>query len=163
MTGLDWVVLLILGASVLLSLMRGLVQEIFSLLAWILAFVAAKWGGAYVAPFLPIGVESESLRYFIAMAVVFVAMMLLVLLLGRVIKSALGAAGLGGADKLIGAAFGFMRGVVILTGLTLAAGLTALPKTPFWQQAASAKYLEFLAGSAVPLLPEAFSKHLHYR
>lgn len=163
MSGLDWVVLLILGMSILISLMRGLAHEIFSLLAWVMAFLAAKWGANLAAPLLPISVESESLRYFIALAVVFVAMMLLVLLLGRMVKGALGAAGLGGADRLVGAVFGLLRGVVILTGLTLVAGLTALPKTQFWQLSESAKYLEFLAGSAVPLLPENLSKHLHYR
>lgn len=163
MTGLDWIVALILAASILLSLMRGVVQELFSLLAWISAFLAAKWGAVVVAPMLPVNVESESLRYFIAMAVVFLAMMIVVLLLGRLVKGALNAAGLGGADKVIGGVFGLLRGVVILTGLTLAAGLTALPQTGFWKQAASSASLEFLATSTIPLLPENLSQHFHYR
>lgn len=163
MTALDWIVILVLAVSVVLSLMRGLAQEIFSLLAWISAFLAAKWGAAVVAPLLPISAESENLRYFIALVVVFLAMMVVVLLLGRVVKSAINAAGLGGADKTIGSLFGLLRGVVILTGLTLAAGLTALPQTGFWKNAMFSGALEMLATSVKPLLPERLSQHLHYR
>lgn len=163
MTGLDWVVALILVASVLLGLMRGLVQQIFSLVAWIGAFLAAKWGAVMLAPHLPVSVESESLRYFIAVTVVFVGMVAVILLVGHLVKSTLSAIGLGGADKLVGGVFGLLRGLVILTGLTLAAGLTALPKTQLWQQSVSAGALEFLASSARPLLPEKLSQHLHYR
>lgn len=163
MTVLDWIVIVVLVVSVLLSLMRGLAQEIFSLLAWIGAFLGAKWGAPLVAPLLPISAESENLRYFIALVVVFLVMMVLVLLLGRVVKNAINAAGLGGADKTIGSLFGLLRGGVILIGLTLAAGLTALPQTDFWKNSMFSGTLEMLATSVKPLLPERFSQHLHYR
>lgn len=162
MTVLDWLVVLILAASVVLSLMRGLVMEIFSLGAWIAAFLAAKWGAASVAPFLPFSVESEGMRYFAGFAVLFVAALFALMLLGRLLKGAVGAAGLGGADRLFGAAFGLLRGVVILAGLALAAGLTALPQTEAWKNAFSSKVLESLALAAKPLLPARLVEHIHF-
>ncbi|HSC78986.1 MAG TPA: CvpA family protein, partial [Chitinolyticbacter sp.] len=36
MTAFDYVVLAVLGASVLLSVMRGLTQEVMALIAWVL-------------------------------------------------------------------------------------------------------------------------------
>jgi len=160
---LDWIVILILAASVILSLMRGLVQEMFSLAAWIGAFLAAKWGAAAVAPVLPMSAESEGLRYFAGFVVVFLGMMIAVMVLGRLIKGAVSAAGLGAADKFIGGLFGLLRGVVILTGFTLAAGLTALPQTDFWKKALFSGTLEILATAVKPLLPGRLSKHIHYR
>lgn len=162
MNMLDWVVILILATSVILSLMRGLIAEIFSLGAWIVAFLAAKWGAATVAPLLPMDVQNESLRYFAGFVVVFFAMMIIVLLLGRLIKSIVGAVGLGGADKVVGGVFGLLRGIVILIGLTLAAGLTALPQTDFWKNAFSSKFLEVLAMSVQPLLPAKLVEHIHF-
>lgn len=162
MSELDWVVVLILAVSIVLSLMRGLVAEIFSLGAWILAILAGKWGAPVVAPLLPIDPKSENLSYFAGFVVVFLVMMVVVLLLGKMVKSAVGAIGLGGADRLVGGIFGLLRGVVILIGLTLAAGLTALPQTDFWKNALSSRLLETLALSVQPLLPAKLVEHIHY-
>lgn len=162
MSELDWVVVLILAVSIILSLMRGLVTEIFSLGAWILAILAGKWGAPVVAPLLPIDPKSENLSYFAGFVVVFLVMMVVVLLLGKMVKRAVGAIGLGGADRLVGGIFGLLRGVVILIGLTLAAGLTALPQTDFWKNALSSRFLETLALSVQPLLPAKLVEHIHY-
>lgn len=163
MTVLDWIVILILLASVIRSLMRGLVEEIFSLGAWVVAFLGAKWGAAAVGPLLPISVESEGLRYFSGFVVVFLLMMIAIMLLGRMIKGMVGAIGLGGADKVIGGIFGLLRGLVILVGFTLAAGLTAFPQTDFWKNAIFSKSLETLAIAVQPLLPAGLAKHIHFR
>lgn len=162
MTVLDWAVILILAVSIIRSLMRGLVEEIFSLGAWIVAFLAGKWGAAVVAPLLPMDAQSESLRYFAGFVVVFLVMMIGVMLLGRLVKSAVGAVGLGGVDKLVGGVFGVLRGLVILAGLTLAAGLTALPQTDFWKNAVSSRYLETMAIWVEPLLPAKLARHIHF-
>ena len=162
MNALDWVVILILATSVILSLMRGLVAEVFSLGAWIVAIVAGKWGAPIVAPLLPMDVKNESLSYFVGFVVVFLVMMVIVLLLGKLVKSVIGAVGLGGADRLVGGIFGFLRGVVILVGFTLAAGLTALPQTDFWKNALSSRFLEVLALSVHPLLPAKLVEHIHF-
>ena len=162
MTVLDWIVILILAASVILSLMRGLVAEIFSLASWVVALLAAKWGASAVGPLLPMDVESEGMRYFAGFVVLFLLVMIAVMLLGRLVKGAVGAVGLGGADKEVGGVFGLLRGLVILTGFTLAAGLTALPQTDFWKNALSSKVLEKLAIAVEPLLPARLVEHIHF-
>ncbi|MFP3693081.1 CvpA family protein, partial [Burkholderia sp. SIMBA_048] len=43
MTGFDFVVLAILAVSGVLGLVRGLLKEVLSLVAYLLAFVAAIW------------------------------------------------------------------------------------------------------------------------
>ena len=163
MTVLDWIVVLILLASVIRSLMRGLIEEVFSLVAWVAAFLAAKWGAMAIGPLLPINVQNEGLRYFAGFVVVFLVMLVAVLLLGHLVKGAAGAVGLGAADKFIGGVFGVLRGVVILIGFTLAAGLTSLPQTDFWKKAAFSNFLETIAVAFLPLLPADLAKHIHFR
>lgn len=163
MTAFDWIVILILAASVVLGLLRGLVAEIFSLASWAVAFFAAKFGAAAVAPMLPMDVESEGMRNAVGFVVVFLVVLILVMLLGRLVKGAVGAVGLGGADKAVGGVFGLVRGVVILIGLALVAGMTALPQTDFWKNALSSRVLEKLAMEAMPLLPAKVAEHIHYR
>ena len=49
MTAFDYIVLAIVAASVILGVWRGVVGEIIALVAWILAFFAARWWGDEVA------------------------------------------------------------------------------------------------------------------
>ena len=52
MTGFDFVVLAILVVSGVLGLVRGLLKEVLSLVAYLLAFVAAIWWGPTVYAWL---------------------------------------------------------------------------------------------------------------
>jgi membrane protein required for colicin V production len=161
-TALDWIIVLILAASVIRSLMRGLVEEVFSLAAWVLAFLAAKWGAVVVAPMLPAALKSENLRYLGGFLIVFLAMMIAVFIVGHGVKKMVESAGLEGADKYIGALFGLLRGAVILVGMTLAIGLTRIPQTEFWRHATLTRGLEVAALQVKPLLPTRLSRYIRY-
>jgi membrane protein required for colicin V production len=162
MSMLDIIVVLVLILTVVRGLMRGMVDTLFSLAAWILAFVSGKWGALLVAPLLPIGIETQAIRYFAGFAVVFLVVLIGVLLVGHALSSLVRAAGLGGADKVLGGALGLAKGGVILVGLTLAAGLTSLPRTEFWKQAALSGSLQAMAQRALPLLPADVAKYVRF-
>ncbi len=162
MSMLDLVVLLVLALTVVRGLMRGMVDTLFSLMAWILAFVLGKWGALMVAPMLPIAVENPGIRYFAGFAVIFLVVLIGVLLLGHALASLVRAAGLGSADKVLGGVLGLAKGLVILMGLTLAAGLTSLPRTDFWKQAMLSGSLQAMAQRALPLLPADVAKYVRF-
>ncbi len=42
LTAVDWILLAVLGLSMLLGLWRGLVQEVLSLAGWVAAFFVAQ-------------------------------------------------------------------------------------------------------------------------
>jgi membrane protein required for colicin V production len=159
---LDIIVVLVLVLAVVRGLMRGMVDTLFSLAAWILAFVLGKWGALMVAPLLPIGIENPAIRYFAGFAVVFLVVLIGVLLLGHALASLVKAAGLGSTDKLLGGVLGLAKGLVILIGLTLAAGLTSLPRTDFWKQASLSHSLQVMAQFALPLLPADMAKYVRF-
>lgn len=162
MSMLDLIVLLVLVLTVVRGLMRGMVDTLFSLAAWALAFLLGKWGALVVAPLLPIGIENPSIRYFAGFAVVFLVVLIGVLLLGHALATLVKAAGLGGADKVLGGVLGLAKGLVILVGLTLAAGLTSLPRTDFWKQAMLSRSLQVMAQHALPLVPADMAKYIRF-
>lgn len=159
---LDVIVLLVLLVTVLRGLMRGMIDTLFSLAAWVLAFLAGKWGALLAEPLLPAGLENPGMRYFAGFAVIFLGVLIGVLLLGHTLAALVRAAGLGGADKVLGSLIGLAKGLAILTGLSVAAGLTSLPRTDFWKQAALSGSLQAMAQVALPLLPKNVEKHVRF-
>ncbi|HEX7972632.1 MAG TPA: hypothetical protein VF501_10595 [Thiobacillus sp.] len=57
---------------------------------------------------------------------------------------------------------GLAKGLVILVGLTLAAGLTSLPRTDFWKQARLSGSLQTMAQHALPLVPADVAKYIRF-
>lgn len=162
MTSLDMIVLLIIGVTTVRGLMRGMVDTLFSLLGWFLAFLAGKWGAIMLAPMLPASMTSPNIRYFVAFALVFLGVLISVVLLGHMLASMLKSMGLGGADKALGGVAGFLKGCMIVIGFTLAAGLTSLPRTQLWQSAALSNALEGAALRVLPFLPEKLAKYIQF-
>lgn len=161
MSGLDLLVVGVLAVSSVAGLMRGLVREVFSLGAWVLAFLFAKSLAPFLAPMVP-GVESEALRHFAALVLVFVVILVVASLSGAVLAGMVKWVGLGFYDKFMGMIFGALRGGVILLLLTLLAGLTALPQTRIWQDALTHESLESAARLAIPWLPSGLAEHIRY-
>ncbi len=162
MTWFDYAVLAIIGISVLLSIIHGFVRELLALASWIIAFLVAQSFAAGIAPWLPAALSNQSLRLLAAFVAIFlvvlIAMTLLAIIISRLVKSV----GLGGVDRLFGAVFGLLRGLVIVMVAVLLAGLTALPKQPAWQHATFSAPLEALANAIKVWLPYDLSKHINY-
>lgn len=162
MSVLDIIVVLVLVLTVVRGLMTGLVNTLFSLAAWILAFLLGKWGASIVEPLLPAGLDNPAIRYFAGFVLVFLVVLIAVLLLGHALTSLVKAVGLGSADKVLGGAMGLVKGLVILTGFTLLAGLTSLTRTDFWKQAALSGSLQAMAESVLPLVSADVAKYVRF-
>ena len=83
-TWIDMVVLVVVAASALLSLLRGLVKEIASLAIWVLAFVGASRLSHYAAELLP-----EWLTPPLMQTVGFLMVLVIILLIGKLVTLAL--------------------------------------------------------------------------
>ena len=162
MTLFDYAVLVIIALSVLFGVMRGLVREVLSLVAWITAFVAANFLAAEVAALLPKGWATEELRLLIGFMVVFlvvlVVMSVLAILASKLVKSA----GLGWEDRGFGGSFGLVRGLLVVLILVLLAGLTSLPRQPAWRNAALSGPFETAAKYVKTWLPKDLSQRIKY-
>lgn len=162
MTWFDYAVLAIVGISVLMSIIHGLVRELLALASWIVAFVAAQTYATALEPLLPAVIPGPPLRLLAAFMIIFLVLLLTMVLLTVAISRLFKRAGLGIGDRVLGAVFGVARGLAIVMLVVLLAGLTALPKQPEWRQAMFSAPLEQLANVIKVWLPYDLSKHINY-
>ena len=119
MNTLDIVFLVLGGASVIYSLIRGLTREIFSFLAVILGFFGASYGYAGIADWLKGWVHQETVAQILAFVFLFLVVALAVSLLGRVLSRIIHKGGLGWADRMGGVAFGFLKAILLIAIILL--------------------------------------------
>lgn len=162
MTVFDYAVLVIIGISILISLMRGAVREILSLLGWVLAFYVARTYAIQVVPLLPYDIPSEKLKMLAAFIIVFLAVLLITSLIAIALSGLLKEIGLGWLNRLLGGVFGFLRGLLIVIVLMILAGMTQLPKDEHWTNAMFSAPLEALAKIVLVWLPKSITQHVSF-
>lgn len=162
MTAFDFVILGIVFLSVVISVWRGLVREVMSLLSWLVAFwLAARFTIAF-SEWMPAALTNPSARYVAAFVVLFLTTVIVLELLGVLLARLMHAAGLGFVDRTLGAVFGVARGALLAWILTLLGGLTALPQQDWWRDSVFAPPLQAAALAARPLLPLEIARRLKY-
>ena len=151
----------VLFFSLLLGAWRGLVYEVLSVLGWAASFYVAQWYAPQVATLLPLQSASEPVRYAAAFALVFIAAVFAAGLLASLLKRLVEAIGLRPVDRTLGAAFGLLRGVILLLAATVVMNMTALQSSAWWQESRGASALTATLQSLKPVLPEQFAKYLN--
>jgi membrane protein required for colicin V production len=159
-SAVDWILLAVLGLSLLLGMWRGIIQEVLSLVGWVAAFYVSQMYAPLAAAWLPMDGSSQMLRYAAGFVVVFVAVLVGTALVSWVIKKLVSAVGLGSLDRLLGSLFGLMRGVVILLAVTVLVGMTPMRETEGWREAQGAQWLQQFLHVLKPVLPADFGKYL---
>lgn len=162
MTIFDYLVLFVLGASVVISMVRGLVKEVLSLIGWVVAFVVANTYAAQLALLMPEVVPGEVLRLILAFIALFIGTRILMGLLSMVLGALLDAGGLSIFDRLLGAVFGLGRGLVIVLAAVILSGMTSLPQQDLWKDALLSPYCELGARTVKDFLPAAMAQHVNF-
>jgi membrane protein required for colicin V production len=163
MTAFDYAVLSVILASALLGLWRGVVSEMLALAGWVVAFLVARSEASKVATWLTGQIADPGLRLVAAYVLVFVGVLLVFALARLVMSLLLKAVGLGVLDRMLGAAFGVLRGILVVFTVVLVAGMTPLPRVDWWRNATLAPPLETLVIAAKPWLPAETVKRIRYR
>ena len=158
----DYLVLFVLVSSVIISMLRGLVKEILSLLGWIVSFVVANLYGASLAKLLPAAVPGGAVRLMVAFVVLFIGVRILMSLLTMALDALVTASGLALADRGLGGLFGLARGLLIVLVAVILCGMTAIPKQAFWKNALLSPLAESAARTIKPFLPAAYAQHVQF-
>lgn len=162
MTVFDYAVLTIIGLSILLSVMRGLMQEVLALSAWVISFwLASKYAGDGMS-WMPEGLPSDSVRYAAAFLAIFCAVWLASAIVRITLNQFLKVSGLKPLDRLLGAVFGLSRGVLLVLMLVLIAGMTRFPQSVEWRNAMFSPLSEEVALRAKPWLPDELSRRIRF-
>ncbi len=162
MTSFDYLVLAILGLSIVLSVMRGLVLEALSIVGWVLAFFVAKSYASQLVPMMPEAIPTESLRVMAAFIMVFLATLLISSLLSIALASLFKKLGLGWLNRVLGGLFGLSRGIIIVCLLVFLAGMTSLPQDERWRDAMFSAPFEALVGYILPWVPDNIRLYVKY-
>ena len=160
MAVLDWVVVAILAASMLLGLWRGLVYEVLSVLNWLAAFVLAQWLAPRAAAMMPFSQASPSLQYAAGFVVVFIAALFAGGLVAWLVKKLVEAVGLRPIDRALGGVFGLVRGLLAVLALAVVVHLTGLKNGVWWTESMTSGAATAALRGLKPVVPERFAAFL---
>ncbi|MBK5205655.1 MAG: CvpA family protein [Polaromonas sp.] len=160
MVVLDWILLAVLLISLVVGAWRGLVYEVLSVLGWAASFYVAQWAAPQVATLLPLQSASEPVRYAAAFVLIFIAAVFAAGLLAFLLKKLVEAMGLRPVDRTLGAAFGLMRGLILLLAATVVISMTALRSSNWWLESQGGVVLTATLKGLKPVLPAQFAKVL---
>jgi membrane protein required for colicin V production len=119
----NWLDILIAGillTSVISSVANGLARELISLASLLLGILCGLWWYPEVATHFEPATASTGVARFVAFFVILFAFLFAGWIAGRILRALIKAGGLRWMDRLLGAAFGLVRGVLASAAVVLA-------------------------------------------
>lgn len=135
-SGIDALLLAIVGASAVFGLMRGFIGGVASIAAWLLGGWAALSVGGDAARVLAGGVDPDPAQLLMGYGACFLLVSVLVAVVAWITRRALHGMGLGGVDRGLGLALGLVRGGFVACVLVLLLGFTHVPRDDGWRASA---------------------------
>jgi membrane protein required for colicin V production len=123
----DLLIIVVLAVSVISAFVKGFFVEVFSLAGVILGLflAAANYGG--FSPWVLRVIPNHEIANLVAFLVIAFLVMVLAGLVGRLLRGMVRGVGLGFVDRLLGAAFGLVKGCIVVT-LVLMGVVAFLPR-----------------------------------
>jgi membrane protein required for colicin V production len=159
MNALDWLLIILLAYSVVRAFLRGFFQEAFALGGLISGFLFACWFYGPLAVNLKGLIPSMEIAELAGFLLILAGTMILASLLGRLFRHTASAIGLGFVDRLLGAAFGLVRGAFL--GVVLLLAITAfLPTAPWIENSHVAPYFLRAAHAVSFVMPSDLKRRV---
>lgn len=141
---IDYIIIAIIGFSILISVLRGFVREVMSLVSWIFAFFVASHFYPYLANYLT-QIESLYMRNGTAIAVLFVATLIVGAIVNYTMGQLVDKTGLSGTDRVLGACFGLLRGILIVAALLFFMdNFTQFSQSEWWKESKLIPHFGFI-------------------
>jgi membrane protein required for colicin V production len=154
----DMALLAFLVVSVVVGLLRGFVFELLSLAGWFAAYFAARWFTPELQPHIPLGGPGSALNYGATFACAFLVALVIWSMVARLIRALIRATPLSPIDRLLGAGFGLVRGLVVLLVVATVVGVSPLSHSPAWQRSQGAVWLNALLQGLRPVFSNDVSQ-----
>lgn len=162
MTIFDHAVIIIIGLSVIVSISRGLIQEVLSIIGWFAALFAAKTYAKSFAPLMPDSIPGDELKLLAGFLLLFIGTLFVTGMISKLASSLFSSVGLGWLNNLLGAGFGFLRGLLISGFIVFLAGFTKIPEDTRWQDAILSDRMEQIVLRALDYGPPYFKEKVQY-
>lgn len=157
---IDYTIIAIIALSVLISVMRGFVREVISLVVWVAAIVVSFIFYRYIADLLVNVIHSDSVRLVVSFVGLFLVTLILGMLINYLIGQLVANTGLSGTDRVLGIIFGIARGILVVVLLMMLVSLTPFAKETSWQESVLVPHFQPLENWLSNFLPDSI--HSHY-
>ncbi len=138
----DYAIIMLLAASCVVGLVRGLLREVISLLFWIAAVWLAWTFGATLEPHLGGALRDGAVRPWAARAIIFICVLLVGAGIGAVVTHFMRLSMFTGVDRFLGLVFGLLRGAVLMGVLAMTCHALRLHEEPWYRNSTLVPYAE---------------------
>jgi membrane protein required for colicin V production len=150
----DYLVILAVIASAAVGAWRGLLREAVALAAWVIALFLAWHFSDLIAPHLGGLMSDSGVRPWAARVIIVLLVLLLGAGVGAVLRNFVRLSIFSGMDRLLGFAFGLLRGLVLLGVFVILGQLLRLQEEQWWRHSVLIPYGESMANGLRMLVGE---------
>src|SRR5579864_8700378 len=155
----DYVVIAAILLSAIVGGVRGFLREAVAVVAWVLALFLAWHFSDLIAPHLGGLLSDSDVRPWAARVIIVVLVLLLGAAVGATLAHFVRLSIFSGMDRLLGFAFGLLRGFVLLGVFVILGQLLRLQEERWWRQSLLIPYGESIANGLRTLVGEERVHH----
>jgi membrane protein required for colicin V production len=152
MSGADWIILGVILVSVVQAAAEGFFHAAFSMAGLVLAYLLAAWQYHRLSAWFSPNLKSPWLGDIAGFLIIFLSVLVLAGIAGRIARWAVKEAGLSVVDRALGGALGLLRGGLMVSVVLM--GMTAFTPTSRWLEGSEfAPYFLVAGRAAIWLAP----------
>ncbi|HKS74551.1 MAG TPA: CvpA family protein [Terriglobales bacterium] len=152
MSGADWIILAVILISVAQAAAEGFFHAAFSMAGLVLAYLLAAWQYHRLSAWFAPNLKSPWLGDIAGFLLIFLAVLVLAGIAGKIARWAVKEAGLSFVDRVFGGALGLLRGGLMVSVVLM--GMTAFTPTSKWLEGSEfAPYFLVAGRAAIWLAP----------
>ncbi len=153
---IDIIIAIAIIASIVIGYVRGFVKEAISIAALVIAIWAALFFGPIVGEISQSWISSEELQMWFGRILVFAIILSVGGLLGWGISKLIRLSVLSGMDRVLGSAFGAVRGIMLVALAVIAGQFTGLDNDDWWMGSRLIPHVEVVADWIKVMAPKGF-------
>ena len=148
----DWIILLVLLLSVVQAASSGFFQEAFGIAGLVFGYLIAAWRYRSLADHFASYISSRWLGEIVAFLAIFLGVMVVAGVLGKIVRWIVKEAGLNVVDRFLGGALGLVRGG-LLVAIVLVSMTAFTPSSRWLQGSGMAPYFLVVGRAAIWVAP----------
>jgi len=148
----DWAILGVIVLSVVMAIAEGFFHQAFGLAGLVVGYLLAAWQYRRLAEWFAPQLKSPWLGEIVAFVAIFLAVVIVAGIAGRITRWAMKEAGLSLFDRILGGMLGLLKGALFVAVILM--GMTAFTPTSKWLEgSALAPYFLVVGRAAIWVAP----------
>ena len=163
MSFLDWIFIIIIGASSIYGLLKGFIRAVVSIFAIVIGLILASRIYYEVNPFFKKFSLSDPVWQPLSFATFFGLIFIAITVIGRKIHKFVQTISLGSLNRVAGLGVGFAKGVIISSSIILILAVALSEKNPILQQSKLTPHIIHISEILISFAPDDLKRHFKER